>query len=76
MGALAGLGGASWIHPPMGLYDGRGSIDSNPSKAVAAKPIGQTSRAPLQSLRPCTQCSSICSAIARSSSDALAMALL
>ena len=29
-----------------------------------------------QSLRPCTQCSSICSAIARSSSDALAIALL
>ncbi len=31
---------------------------------------------PDQSLRPCTQCSSICSAIARSSSDALLMALL
>ena len=29
-----------------------------------------------QSLRPCTQCSSICSAIARSSSDALLIALL
>jgi hypothetical protein len=27
-------------------------------------------------LRPCTQCSSICSAIARSSSDALLIALL
>ena len=29
-----------------------------------------------QSLRPCTQCSSICNAIARSSSDALAIARL
>ena len=29
-----------------------------------------------QSRRPCTQCSSICSAMARSSSDALAIALL
>jgi len=29
-----------------------------------------------QSLRPCTQCSSICSADARSSSDAFAIALL
>ena len=57
------------VGPCAGL--GRSSIWRRRNAAPFGSALG-----PDQSRRPCTQCSSICSAIARSSSDALAIALL
>ena len=63
---------------PTMFRSGSTSISKRPEAAQfpADAGIAESQSLRTQSLRPCTQCSSICSAIARSFSEALAIALL